>query len=371
MQCKNPHWMVWYNDSGIRYYAKETDFLTTEQLQSRLTCIRSKIEIPCRMCMACRINYTTEWKNRLIAEATDNENNYFLTLTYTDKDLPKRYIVNEDGTLKTDINGKEVVAHPLCKKDLQDFNKRLRRYWEYNYHHVGIRHYGVGEYGDEKGRPHYHEILYNCPIKDLQEIGSERRVMFGHKVEYKKYYSKTIQKLWPKGMILIGEFNDSTAGYVAGYAMKKQRGKSAKDWYHERGLEPEFAISSRKPGIGFNFFDQHRAEILEKDRLLMVNAWGGTRVPIPQGFAQAAIRETQHKYDSKGNYLGVGVKARYDDEEVERNRSIRKSHQPRKEAAAEAYLNQIMHNSTISLTDQIKRNAEITENKMRTKKGKL
>lgn len=193
---------------------------------------------------------------------------------------------------------------------------------------------------------------------------------FGRTVQYKTYFSKTIQKLWPHGRILIGEFNDTTAGYVAGYAVKKQKGKNAKKWYKDRGLEPEFAISSRRPGIGFNYFDEHRKEMIQKDRLLMSDAWGGVRVPVPKGFQQAAIRmERAPEYNSKGEIIKPRIKARYSMDEVEEMRKIRDGHKPRKEMAAEAYMEQMLHNSSLSPEEQLRVNAEALERKMRTMKG--
>lgn len=370
MQCKNPQWMVSFNKAGEAKFGANHWFFRTNEMLANRAYITKKILISCGMCMACRINYTTEWKNRLLAEAKEHEKNYFLTLTYTDEAIPSNPIVAENGEVKTDINDDPVIAHPLKKKDLQDFNKRLRRHWVYNYHHKGIRHFGVGEYGDKSGRPHYHEILFNCPIHDLQEIGVEQKVKFGKTVQYKTYFSKTIQKLWPHGKILIGEFNDTTAGYVAGYAVKKQKGKNAKKWYKDRGLEPEFSISSRRPGIGFNYFDEHRHEMIEKDRLLMSDAWGGVRVPVPKGFQQAAIRvERAPEYNSKGEIIKPRIKARYNMDEVEEMRKIRDGHKPRKEMAAEAYMEQMLHNSSLSPEEQLRVNAEALERKMRTMKG--
>lgn len=372
MQCKCPHWMVYYNAEGCREFGKYRDFLDTNCMTARNSYIKSKIVIGCGMCMPCRINYTTEWKNRLLAERKEHEQSWFLTLTYNEEQVPKKIITDENGEVKVDINGKPVVAYPVIKKHLQDFNKRLRRRWDYEHHHEGIRHFGVGEYGDETGRPHYHEMLFNMPLYDLQEIGEKIFIRKGQRVKYTEYWSKEIQKLWPFGKIHIGECNDATCGYLAGYAVKKQKGKHAQEWYDERGLNPEFMISSRKPGIGFNYFDEHRRDMIENDRMIMSDAWGGERVPIPKGFQQAAIRRYRAPhYDQEGNQVRPEIKPRYPEAEVEMMRYVRDQHKPKKEAAAEAYFQQMLANSTLSPAEQLKVNGEAIEKRMRTMKGVL
>ena len=159
---------------------------------------------------------------------------------------------------------------------------------------------------------------------------------------------------------------------MAGYAVKKRKGKQAEDWYRERGLEPEFMISSRRPGIGFDYFDEHRRDMIENDRMIMSDAWGGTRVPIPKGFQQAAIRRHRPAhYDAEGNQVRPEIKNRYPEPEVEMMRYVRDQHKPRKEAAAEAYFQQMLHNSSLSPEEQLRVNAEKLERKMRTQKGGL
>lgn len=370
MQCKCPHWMVYYNAAGCKEFGKYKDFLDTNLMTVRNSYIQSKISIGCGMCMPCRINYTTEWKNRLLAEGKTTENNWFLTLTYADENIPERVITDENGEVQVDYNGKPVIANPLNKKHLQDFNKRLRRRWDYEHHHEGIRHFGTGEYGDKTGRPHYHEMLFNLPLYDLKEVEERFFIKQGQKVKYTLYWSKELQKLWPYGRITVGEFNDTTCGYMAGYAVKKRKGKQAEEWYRERGLEPEFMISSRRPGIGFNYFDEHRRDMIENDRMIMSDAWGGTRVPIPKGFQQAAIRRHRPAhYDAEGNKVRPEIKPRYPEAEVEMMRYVREEHKPKKEAAAEAYFEQMLHSSSLSPEEQLRVNAEALERKMRTMKG--
>ena len=100
------------------------------------------MEVPCRMCMECRLNYTREWAMRICNEANSYDNNCFLTLTFNDEHLP-----NDNS---------------IHKRDLQLFVKRLRKAL------VGkkIRYFGCGEYGGKFGRPHYHIIIFNWYPED-------------------------------------------------------------------------------------------------------------------------------------------------------------------------------------------------------------
>ena len=40
------------------------------------------ISVPCGQCIGCRLDYSREWANRCLLEATYHDSNYFVTLTY-------------------------------------------------------------------------------------------------------------------------------------------------------------------------------------------------------------------------------------------------------------------------------------------------
>lgn len=108
--------------------------------------------VPCGHCIGCRLDYARQWAERCIHEAEGHEYNYFLTLTYDDKHLPK--------------NKKNLPA--FFGDEISNFMKVLRQYWKRKFKFDGIRFFGCAEYGEHAGdrliNPHLHILLFNCPI---------------------------------------------------------------------------------------------------------------------------------------------------------------------------------------------------------------
>lgn len=163
--------------------------------------------IPCNYCLACRINRSTIWSFRILAELPEFEGNaIFTTLTYNDDNLP---LANDD----------KIIKMTLKKKEIQDFHKRVRKELR-----RPIKYYVAGEYGGEYGRPHYHGIYLGMTKKD----------------------SELIYEKWHKGNIDIGNVTTASIRYVTDYIMEK----TAEDEYLP--AEPPFALISN--GIGKKYF---------------------------------------------------------------------------------------------------------------------
>lgn len=264
-------------------------------------------EIPCGKCIGCRLDYAKNWANRCMLEAKEHEENQFITLTYNDENLKKvKGVINFE-------TGEIGEAATLVPEHLMKFMKDLRRYYEYHYNHKGIRFYACGEYGktetyiDNKGnvkkgtgRPHYHIIAYNLPIKDkkLDYIDS--------KTGYRYYQSDTLQKeIWKKGIVEIADVNWETCAYVARYVMKKIKGKEAVEIFRDTGLIQEFVRMSRRPGIGKTFYEKNKDKIYETDEMFIKNAKGVQKVKpsryydklydIDEPEKMAAIKEARKK----------------------------------------------------------------------------
>lgn len=176
------------------------------------------IPCSCYNCFACRINRARVWSHRILLETLKNEFNSFLTLTYSDDNLPK------NGGVKYE--------------DAKNFIKRLRQ----NVGERKIRYYLCGEYGSQTRRPHYHAALFG--ISPLENV--------------------TVEKSWGLGNIYLGELTPQSASYVAGYVQKKLDKSACTFCNHvngERnnkiclkcGMEKEFTKMSLKPGIGAEF----------------------------------------------------------------------------------------------------------------------
>lgn len=211
--------------------------------------------IPCGKCVGCRLDYSREWANRCMLEASQYEFNWFVTLTYDPEHLPS------GGT--------------LVKKELSDFIKRLRRHWEYAYGFQGIRFYACGEYGSKYMRPHYHVIFFNLPVDDLVFVKCEN----GHIT----WTSETVSQLWSRGIVTFNECNWHTCAYVARYMLKKQKGED-RSLYEELGLLPEFTVSSRRPGIGYNYFEQNKDKIYATDSIYVPKGKGVLTSKPPKYF---------------------------------------------------------------------------------------
>ena len=128
--------------------------LTEEALGYEMRCInpititnkasisQEAMEVPCGKCIECRIHQRKEWSLRLLHEMAYHERSVFLTLTYSDENLPD------------DLS--------ISKRHLQLFLKRLRK----QSGRKGIKYFATGEYGESTQRPHYHAIVFGVGLKN-------------------------------------------------------------------------------------------------------------------------------------------------------------------------------------------------------------
>ena len=164
------------------------------------------LEVPCGHCLECKQAKAREWTARIEDEMSLYEDNLFITLTYSDENLPAK------GSLEV--------------KALQDFWKRLRK----ALYPKKFRYFSCGEYGETYGRPHYHAIVFGLSLKE----------------------AGVIESCWPYGFVRVCFARSGCASYVAGYVTKKLYGPD-KEYYVKRGLLPPFTKMSLKPGIGFGY----------------------------------------------------------------------------------------------------------------------
>jgi len=224
------------------------------------------LKIPCGQCVGCRLEYSRQWAVRCCLEAKQYKHNYFVTLTYDNEFVPLRehVKVNVDTGEVEDIE----TVMTLLPDDLKGFMKRLRTNMQRESDHIGIRFFACGEYGPKNMRPHYHLILFNCPLPDL--------VFERYSDGYTYYRSPLLEKTWKKGFVLVTDFSFETAAYVARYMLKKHKGKDS-GFYAERGIEPEFTRCSRKPGLARAYLDENADFIYNYDQVIITNGKG---VPI-------------------------------------------------------------------------------------------
>lgn len=186
-----------------------------------------RLTVPCGKCGSCRHNRRVEWSFRLKEEYNHSTAAQFLTLTYTDDQL----IWADSGPT-------------LYKKHLQDWFKRLRK-------NTGqkCRYYAVGEYGTTTQRPHYHVILFNLQPK----------------------YLATAIEAWHHGHLHVGEVNEATIHYTTKYHVNYDK--------TVEGRAPEFAVMSRKPGIGAQYVPRARKWHEDNGNLYVINNGYSQRMP--------------------------------------------------------------------------------------------
>jgi hypothetical protein len=202
------------------------------------------LSVPCGQCVGCRLERSRQWAIRCVHEASLHESNAFITLTFSDKYLPK------DRSLDVRV--------------FQRFMKRLRKAIG-----VPIRFYHCGEYGSKLGRPHYHAIIfgYGFPDKTVWQNRNGRDL----------FRSKLLEKCWKYGHSSVGSVTFESAAYVARYIMKKINGDAALDHYmdidQDTGevfmVKPEYTTMSRRPGIGKNWFLEYSSDVFPSDEVVM------------------------------------------------------------------------------------------------------
>lgn len=198
--------------------------------------------------MGCRLSRSCEWAARLLHEKRFHTETSFITLTYDKEHLPK------DGSLQLD--------------HFQKFMKKLRK----ELHPKKIRFFHAGEYGEKKGRPHYHAIIFGHDFyTDRIDVQTSDR---GDET----WLSPVLNRLWTHGTEnRIGAVTFESCAYVARYCTKKINGRQAESHYERicevtgeiTRLKPEYATMSRRPGIGAEHFHQLHSEMYPSDEMVM------------------------------------------------------------------------------------------------------
>lgn len=304
MLCKNPY----YRDTQGRILRAAVGQIG----DARKDMILSGVPFPCGQCLPCRINKRRVWTHRMMLEGYKHDASAFITLTYSDENLP--YVETSDGCIPT-----------LCKRDVQLFLKRLRKRIVHHFSDIGrFRYYMCGEYGPQTNRPHYHGILFGVDAGCADWINRD----------------------WSLGMTSVFPATTETMQYVAGYVTKKVvKVRTKKD-----ARVPEFSLMSRKPGIGMLAIpelvrlmktnEQIQAAI-QRDGDIPVGLRHGSRI-MPFGrFLAMKLREALNISPEAGfdrffhemlakhiefSHFGKGIIRGLLDESAQRNRQIEAKH---------------------------------------------
>ena len=211
------------------------------------------------------MNYTSQWKLRLLYELADWSDATFLTLNYSDDWF--QYLAEQ---------GRYDEVNNLSKKEVSAYIKRLRRRIFYR---TGrdIKSYTVGEYGERRGRAHYHAIIFGASCYD-DEDADDMKFAWNQK---SLPVARNEDFQWDKSRgrkCAIQPVTPDDIAYVTGYVQKKLTGRKGKEVYGNR--TPPFALMSKGLGLANAV----------KNRSALSKGWtylpGGSRVGIPRYFRE-------------------------------------------------------------------------------------
>jgi hypothetical protein len=239
------------------------------------------VEVACGRCIGCRLAKSREWASRCMHEASLYWQNCWVTLTLNDDYKNSRenpYSVQRGS-----------------KSEMTLFLKRLRKKYG-----SGIRYFYCAEYGETcffcnkseqfcecgnfypwRGRPHYHLCLFNHDFQDKRFFKTINGC--------DHYTSDELDSLWtdPRtkkqmGNCTVCELTTDNAAYTARYSLKKITGDLALEDDPVTGLKhyqritpegelvdlvPEFVSMSRRPGIGREWLETYKKEVLDNDKV--------------------------------------------------------------------------------------------------------
>lgn len=263
------------------------------------------IPIDCGKCIGCMLKYRSGWIVRLMSQLYTNIYKHgngkasFVTLTYDDEHLP--------------------FNASLCYKDVQLFMKSVRHYYDKYFGVKDIKFLCAGEYGVNNnysvygdsvhGRPHYHLIILGCDFKEyfnLMQLHNNKpiasllsyvrdNVKEASILPYRDKYminthgttalrSPLVERLWKRGICVIGDVTASSCGYVAGYNIKSKMcifsSLAQKEEHYKRNgekIQVPFIETSR--GFGLEFFNDYYKSIFTSKVVRLPNCEHSYPIP--------------------------------------------------------------------------------------------
>lgn len=169
----------------------------------------------------------------------------------------------------------------LCKKHLQDFFKRLRKNTG-----VKLQYFACGEYGKKFGRPHYHLLVWTDSVLSKNDFElawsttlNEQRILVGNidfvdmnieaiNIQHPmKYVCKYLQKgsfefeKLPTYKYHYENFNRNFNLLGKGDKIVQIR----ENWRKYKKMFSPFILCSKRPAIGFEYFERNKNRFQEQD----------------------------------------------------------------------------------------------------------
>jgi len=234
----------------------------------------------CGKCLDCLTKLKSQWSFRLVEEKRNSFSSYFVTLTYDDQHL----------TWGDDIPTINPLDHELFIKNLKKLeNQRvlltrtmvsqeeLERAKRGINQEGKIKYFGVSEYGDQFGRPHWHYIIFNVrDSNNLRLAWTDRKIKTLKKNGYKPSNVGS-----QKGNVHIDECNVNTIDYTLKYMLKDH---SSTD-FNEKQKE----VRRMSKGLGDSIVnDEFKGYInrLDGNQVMSVR---GSRVALPRYYRKKYI----------------------------------------------------------------------------------
>lgn len=206
------------------------------------------MDFPCGKCEPCLKRRVSGWSFRLTKEGQRSHAAHFVTLTYNTDYVP----ITKNGFMS------------LNKRDLQLFYKRLRKL---SPKLPKIKYYSVGEYGGKTFRPHYHVILFNADISN-------------------------VEKAWKLGEIHVGQVSEASVGYTLKYVCKP--GKIPLHQNDDR--IPEFATMSKRLGDNYitpSIIAWHKADLKNRYYTPLKD---GKKIALPRYYKDKIYCQEEREY---------------------------------------------------------------------------
>lgn len=209
--------------------------------------------VPCGRCAFCLSNRRSQWMFRIHHEMrTQVHPGWFITMTYSDKYVPKK-----DGVLS------------LRFRDVQLFLKQVRKAKYY------CKYICVGEYGGDTQRPHYHILLWTDadPIK--------------------------LEAIWHRGHFHIGKLNMASAMYTLKYIIQPKQvldpSREKPRAQFSRGLGLSFLTSRQYAHLAGDYGDPQLFSVID-----------GKKVAVPLYYKRKIFtKEQMRKQASKSKWEAI------------------------------------------------------------------
>lgn len=251
------------------------EYVNTSTYDNPKTRVYEYTELPCGSCLGCKLQRAQDWVTRCYLELKQHKQSSFITLTYSNENLPERFELRPDH--------------------LQKFMKRLRKFLE----PLKIKFFACGEYGDITKRPHYHLIIFGYQFDDLKFYKNDKLNTL--------YTSEKLQALWHYGFAPVGSCTNESISYVARYTTKKITEEKNKRYNTRQLLDdkarqyriPPFVRMSTRPAIGKEWALANVTDNLyESDTVVIIDKETVKEVPIPRYFNKLFKATNEDKYDS-------------------------------------------------------------------------